>query len=270
MFGIDDVALAMGGQALASAGSSIFGGMIGSAGQQATNASQMAMFQEQLQYNQSEAWNARIWNKEMAETAYQRAVTDMRKAGLNPILAANLGGAIPQGAQASAAGAPALGNPGSALQAGITGAGDAVAKAAAVKTALTQADKDSSQVDLNKSSVKATDALTSKTAQDERTSKSSERLNDAATVVKGTEALLNQATANSANAQARLNTTVAAQNEQFGDSPLSKAVAGLIKMFGTGASMIPNSAKSAASSGGNSGPSSGFGKWLNRPIGTPP
>ena len=55
-------------------------------------------------YNAGQAEINRIWQEYMANTQYQRAVEDMRKAGLNPILAAQngIGGAsIGSGAQAS-------------------------------------------------------------------------------------------------------------------------------------------------------------------------
>lgn len=39
-------------------------------------------------FNSAEALKNRQWQQQMSETAYQRAVTDMEKAGINPILAA--------------------------------------------------------------------------------------------------------------------------------------------------------------------------------------
>lgn len=43
------------------------------------------------------------WEKDMSDTAYQRAVQDMKKAGINPVMAVNQGGAsTPTGVSASA------------------------------------------------------------------------------------------------------------------------------------------------------------------------
>lgn len=53
-------------------------------------------------FARDQARKQRRFQEDMSNTAYQRAMEDMRKAGLNPILAGKLGGAsTPTGAMAS-------------------------------------------------------------------------------------------------------------------------------------------------------------------------
>lgn len=59
-----------------------------------------------MNYNSAEALANREWQERMSSTAYQRAVEDMRKAGLNPILAfANGGASTPGGSAGTISGA---------------------------------------------------------------------------------------------------------------------------------------------------------------------
>lgn len=73
----------------------------------------------QRQWSSAEALKERNWQTEMSNTAYQRSVQDMIKAGINPILAYSQGGAS-SGSGASASGMISSGaNVGSTLD-GVT------------------------------------------------------------------------------------------------------------------------------------------------------
>lgn len=77
------------------------------------------MFERQMAFNSEQAQINRDFQKEMDSTKYQRAIADMRKAGLNPILAAThgigTGGASGSSASVSA---PQMGSAAGAMASG--------------------------------------------------------------------------------------------------------------------------------------------------------
>lgn len=64
-----------------------------------------------MNFNSTEAMKNREWQEYMSNTAYQRAVEDMKKAGLNPILAFQNGGASTPGGSAGTISGASIGAP---------------------------------------------------------------------------------------------------------------------------------------------------------------
>lgn len=83
------------------------------------------MWEKQAEFNRQEAQKNRDWQTQMANTAYQRAVTDMKAAGINPALASGASPVMPSGGAASVGGASMSSASGQAASAGLLGADSA-------------------------------------------------------------------------------------------------------------------------------------------------
>lgn len=214
MFGIDDMAMATIGSSLLSSGGGLLGGLLGQSGAADTNAKQMAFNAQEAQKNREFQW-------QMGTTAYQRAMEDMKLAGLNPILAA--GGISPSsggGAQASVSG---LQNPGAELGKGVASASRLGIEAIAAKQAMTQTQKDSSQTDLNKTTGSLTQELEKKAAQEKVTSAAQQknleettRNTSADTLNKGIQSMILSHDATTAFQKSRLAQYEADQSQKYG------------------------------------------------------
>lgn len=221
------------------AGSSILGGLMGSGSQSATNAqsfqqAEMLFDQQQnsiprsQQYAMENAYNLR-------GTAYQATMDDMRRAGLNPILAANLGptAASIGGSSMPSIAAPPVGNPGAAMADAFGNAGRVFASAPGMYQAFQAAKKDETQADLNDVSQDLTRKLGHKAEQDTRVGEANETNIKSDTVKKLAETAYTAAQTTSAGTLNELNKRILADTTIAGDSPISKAVMGIVRMLNT-------------------------------------
>lgn len=124
--------------AIAAAAAPVIGGIIGgkmaSDSQEETNAMNLEIATRQMQFQEK-----------MSNTAYQRSMEDMRKAGLNPMLAYSQGGAsTPQGASATMVPETGMAE---GVQKGIQGAVSSAIEYRRLKKDIEQTD---SNIELNK------------------------------------------------------------------------------------------------------------------------
>lgn len=93
------------------AGATALGSVLGFSGQNRTNAANARQVAQTNAFNAAEAQKNRDFQERMSDSQYQRAVADMRAAGLNPALAYQQGGAGTPGGSTASGTAARLDNP---------------------------------------------------------------------------------------------------------------------------------------------------------------
>lgn len=209
--------------ALIGAGASIAGGLIGSAGAAERNRQQREIAENATVASKEMAYAQQQFQEYMSNTAYQRSMADMRKAGLNPILAYQQGGASSPGGAMGVAAQAQLENELEAVGEGVSSAAQRAKDAEAASLAREQTKNTTSQTELNRANEQLTKSLEEKAKVDTATSAAS------AAKLASETALADQQTRNamitagilgsqshSAASEARIKAAEADNSERFG------------------------------------------------------
>ena len=155
------------------AGANVLGSVLGAFGQGGANAANASMAREAWNNNLYAMMENQRFQERMSSTAYQRAMNDMRYAGLNPILAYSQGGATTPGGMGASMQAATMQNELGGLGDGISSAAQAAKDWEAKDLVKEQAKNTQSQTELNKATEglakqnEATSAAQQKKAEEE-------------------------------------------------------------------------------------------------------
>lgn len=147
----------------------IIAGGLSYMGQNSANTENLKIAQQVGDYQMESQRKAMDFSERMANTSWQRGVTDMKKAGINPMLSFMKGGA-------SAPSASPTAGQGATMQNALA---PAVNSALQASTTLAQVENINAQTANTNAQTRLTEAQIPKTLQDTRTSSSAEELNQA-------------------------------------------------------------------------------------------
>lgn len=223
------------------AGGNIIGSVLGMIGQGNANAANASMAREAANFNLYSMMENQRFQERMSNTAYQRAMNDMRYAGLNPILAYSQGGATTPGGMGASMQAATMQNTMAELGEGVSSAAQSAKDWETKELVKDQAKNTQSQTELNK----ATEALAK---QNEATSAASQKkIDEEAENVRlqrpliGAQTSAAAASAAQAAANARNTNLQADDFTARGDSFLGRNVGSIVRMLKTAVDLTSKS-----------------------------
>lgn len=225
------------------AGANILGSVLGAFGQGSANSQNASMAREAWNNNLYAMMENQRFQERMSSTAYQRAMNDMRYAGLNPILAYSQGGATTPGGMGASMQAATMQNVMDELGEGVASAAQSAKDWEAKDLVKEQQKSTQSQTDLNK----ATEALANQNekvaaAQVKKVEEETENVRLQRPLI-GAQTLANASTAAAQAANARNTNLQSDDFEKRGDSVLGRIVGSLVRMTNTGAKLATEAAR---------------------------